>query len=259
MHDVVIASRSEVGARSGNEDCLQHGAVESGWYAVLADGAGGHTNGAVASDLVVRVAVHELCSRATQAELQPPVLGQIVLAANDVLNGQQDGLRGHQRMHTTLVLLWIDRARQHALWSHVGDSRLYALRQGRIGHMTRDDSVVQRMVEAGLLAPEQARDHPNRNQLIAALGSDEPIEPHVSDAAFSLRDGDAFLLCSDGWYDPLSPSDIEDTLSHAATADDWLAAMQRIVQLRQSPNQDNFSAVAVWVGNPTEITRIAPL
>ena len=67
------------------------------------------------------------------------------------------------------------------------------------------------------------------------------------------------MLCSDGWYDPLTPSDIEDTLSHAATADDWLAAMQRIVQLRQRPNQDNFSAVAVWVGNPTEITRIAPL
>lgn len=256
MHDVVIASRSEIGARGSNEDCLQHGAVETGWYAVLADGAGGHSNGAIASDLAVRIAAQELRRRAALEDLQPQALGQIVLAAHDALNSQQDGVRDRQRMHTTLVLLWIDAARQRALWTHVGDSRLYVLRQGRVDYITRDDSVVQSMVDAGLLAPEQARDHPNRNQLIAALGSDDPIEPNFSDAAFALRDGDAFLLCSDGWYDLLVPSDIENTLSRAATPDDWLAAMQRLVQQRLRPNQDNFSAIAVWVGNPTEITRI---
>ena len=259
MHEIVIASCSEVGARSHNEDYLEHGAVAPGWYAVLADGAGGHSNGAVASDLVVRIAAHQLRSRAAQQALQPPALVQIVRAANDELNRRQNGVRGVQRMHTTLVLLWIDRERQQALWSHVGDSRLYLLRQGRVHSVTRDDSVVQSMVDAGLLAPEQARAHPQRNQLIAALGSDEPIAPHASDPPVALRDGDAFLLCSDGWYESLADADIESTLAGAATVGDWLAAMQRCVQQRQRPNQDNFSAIAVWVGNPAESTRLGPL
>ncbi len=259
MHEVAIASRSEVGARSRNEDYVQFGAVESGWYAVLADGAGGHRNGAIASDLVVRIAAHELRSRAAKEALQPQALAEIALAANDALNRQQDGLHGHHRMHATLVILWIDGALQHALWSHVGDSRLYVLRRGRVDHVTRDDSVVQSMVDAGLLAPEQARDHPNRNQLIAALGSDEPLEPHICDVAFPIRDGDAFLLCSDGWYDLLAVADIEATLARAASAEDWLSAMQHFVQQRQRSNQDNFSAIAVWIGDPAENTRVGNL
>jgi PPM family protein phosphatase len=255
MHDVAIASRSEVGARSRNEDYVQFGEVESGWYAVLADGAGGHSNGAIASDLVVRIASHELRSRAAREALQAPALGEVALAANDALNRQQSGAHGHQRMHATLVILWIDGSLQRALWSHVGDSRLYVLRQGRVDRVTRDDSVVQTMVDAGLLAPEQAREHPNRNQLIAALGSEEPLEPHLSDA-FALRDGDAFLLCSDGWYDMLAESDIEETLARAASAEDWLSAMARQVHERQRPNQDNYSAIAVWIGDPAESTRV---
>jgi serine/threonine protein phosphatase PrpC len=255
MHAVGIDSRSEVGARSRNEDYVQFGAVESGWYAVLADGAGGHSNGAVASDLVVRIATHELRSRVARESLQPQALGEVAIAANEALNRQQSGAQGHQRMHATLVILWIDGALQHALWSHVGDSRLYVLRRGRVDRVTRDDSVVQTMVDAGLLAPEQAREHPNRNQLIAALGSEEPLEPHLSDA-FELRDGDAFLLCSDGWYDMLAESDIEETLARAASVEDWLSAMQHIVHERQRPNQDNYSAIAVWIGNPAENTRV---
>lgn len=255
MHEVVIASRSEVGARSRNEDCLAHGALASGWYAVLADGAGGHRDGAVASELVVRVAACALQTRAAHEALQPHALGQIVQDAHEALNREQEGLRGHQRMHATLVLLWIDASHRHALWSHVGDSRLYLLRRGRVDRVTRDDSAVQRMVDAGLLTPEQAGEHPSRHQLIAALGSDEPIEPHLGDGALALHDGDAFLLCSDGWYEPLAVADIEATLARAATADAWLAAMDALVRQRQHANQDNFSAIAVWVGNPAEITR----
>jgi len=255
MHEVVIASRSEVGARSRNEDCLTHGTTASGWYAVLADGAGGHRDGAVASELVVRVAARGLQTRAAREALQPQALGQIVQDAHDALNREQEGLRGHQRMHATLVLLWIDAGHRHALWSHVGDSRLYLLRRGRVERVTRDDSAVQRMVDAGLLTPEQAGEHPSRHQLIAALGSDEPIEPHLGDGALVLNDGDAFLLCSDGWYEPLAVADIEATLARSPTADAWLAAMEQLVRQRQQPSQDNFSAIAVWVGNPAEITR----
>ena len=259
MPDIQFASRSEIGARKGNEDYLQHGTLEAGWYAVLSDGAGGHSDGAVASDLVVRMVVHELSVEFAKAGQPAVALQQVVHVANDALNRRQQGLVGVQRMHATLVVLWIDKASGQAVWSHVGDSRLYLLRQGRIARVTRDDSVVQTMVDAGLIDADQARNHSQRNQLIAAMGAEEPIEPHLSEADFEVHDGDAFLLCSDGWYDALEPADIEATLADAGSAQDWLDGMSALVQQRQRKNQDNYSAIAVWVGNPAEVTRIGPL
>lgn len=258
MLAIQVASRSEVGARTNNEDHVQHGELGTGWYAALADGAGGHSNGAQAAELVVREAAQQLAQRAGRQPLQTRDLVDTVLGAHERLNREQLGLRGRQRMHATLVLLWIDKAAQHALWSHAGDSRLYLLRRGRIAEVTRDDSVVQRMVDAGLLDAQQARQHPQRNQLLAALGSDEPIEAHGRAPALPLRDGDAFLLCSDGWHDLLEANDIEASLAQARSPDDWLAAMQARVQAVQRPQQDNFSAIAVWVGDPAEVTRIQP-
>jgi len=258
MPDIQFASRSEIGARSGNEDYLQHGTLEAGWYAVLSDGAGGHSDGAIASDLVVRMVAHELSIEFARQGAPVDTLRQVVHVANDALNRRQQGLHGVQRMHATLVVLWIDTARQQAVWSHVGDSRLYLLRKGRIAQVTRDDSVVQTMLDAGLIDEAQARHHARRNQLIAAMGAEEPIEPHLSEADFEVHDGDAFLLCSDGWYDPLEAADIEDTLAGACSALDWLDRMRAIVQQRERKNQDNYSAIAVWIGNPAEITRIGP-
>ncbi|HEY0856427.1 MAG TPA: protein phosphatase 2C domain-containing protein [Albitalea sp.] len=253
---IQIASRSEVGGRSRNEDHVLHGEVPGGWYALLADGAGGHSDGAVASELVVRAAAHELGERAAGSTLLPDALADLIRNAHAALNERQRGAMGRQRMHATLVALWIDRAQQHAIWSHAGDSRLYLLRRGRIAQVTHDDSVVQGMVDAGLLDAAQARIHPQRNQLLAALGSEEPIEPHCCDAPLALQDGDAFLLCSDGWHDPLDDADIEGGLAEARSADAWLAAMQRRLLARERAHQDNFSAIAVWVGDPAEVTRI---
>ena len=259
MHDIQIASRSEIGARTTNEDYLQHGALEAGWYAVLSDGAGGHSDGAVAADLVVRIVAHELSVGLEHPGSQRGDLQRIVQVANDALNRRQQGLRGHQRMHATLVALWIDRLRRQAVWTHVGDSRLYLLRKGRIVRVTRDDSVVQTMLDAGLISAEQASTHVGRNQLIAAMGSEEPIDPHLSEPNFGLEEGDAFLLCSDGWHDPIEAGDIESTLAGAHSAQDWLDQMHALVRERERKNQDNYSAIAVWVGNPAEVTRIGSL
>ncbi len=258
MSEIQFASSSEIGARSENEDYLQHGMLEAGSYAVLSDGAGGHSDGAVAADLVVRVVAHELGVEFAQPGQRAANLRRVVHVANDALNRRQQGLHGHQRMHATLVVLWIDKARQQAVWSHVGDSRLYLLRKGRIAQVTRDDSVVQTMLDAGLIDAAQARNHAHRNQLIAAMGAEEPIEPHLSEDHFEVHEGDAFLLCSDGWYDPLEPADIEDTLAGAQSAQDWLDRMRTLVQRCQRSNQDNYSAIAVWVGNPAEAARSEP-
>ena len=122
--------------------------------------------------------------------------------------------------------------------------------------VTSDDSVVQRMVDAGLLTARQAQHHPKKNQLIAALGIQDAVEPHTLAQPVPIEEGDAFLLCSDGWWDSLEESVIADTLSDASSPDEWLTAMQRHIEAQDHPKQDNFSAVAVWVGDPGATTRI---
>ena len=115
---------------------------------------------------------------------------------------------------------------------------------------------VQQMVDAGFIRPEDARHHPRKNQLIAAMGMEEALPIHVSEQAQMIQDGDAYLLCTDGWWDHLDESDLESTLDLAQTAQQWLDRMADLVAARQQPNQDNYTAVALWVGNPGETTRI---
>lgn len=256
MMHIEVASRSEVGARSHNEDDLRLGMVGHRVHAVLADGAGGHSNGAMASDIVVRT-VQLVLQRATV--FNPAVLEAAVEEANDVLNAGQQGLKSHQRMHATVVAFWLDAELGQAMWAHVGDSRLYRVRQGCAEQLTVDDSVVQHMVDAGFIKPEEARHHPRKNQLLAAMGSEEMPQVHVTVPPESIREGDAYLLCCDGWWDQLELDDIERTMLGAEHPRQWLDAMAAKIARAGVPNQDNYSAVAVWVGDPSEVTRIGGL
>jgi PPM family protein phosphatase len=256
MLDIAIATRSEIGKRERNEDDLRHGSRGPLWYAVLADGAGGHRDGALASQLAVRAVAIAL---GAATALDGTSLARALDGANAALCAHQRGLPEHHRMHATVVALWLDMGERRALWAHAGDSRLYLVRHGRTSALTQDHSVVQQMVDAGLIGPAEARRHPRRNQLLMALGSDERIDAHVRAAPFDLRDGDAFLLCSDGWWDTLEDEDIERSLEGAVSAEDWLDRMAALVRQRQTRHQDNYSAVAVWIGDPTQSTRVGPL
>jgi serine/threonine protein phosphatase PrpC len=196
MLKIEIAAHSEVGGRSRNEDDLRFGQIDGSCYAVLADGAGGHRDGALASQLVVSTIASRM-QHATQ--VTPDQLSGWVRDAHAALTERQKAGDGHDRMHATIVLLWIDADNQLALWSHLGDSRLYMLRRGRVCHVTRDDSVVQQMVDVGFITPEEARTHPGKNQLISAMGVEGAIEPHTVDEAQAIQDGDAFLAGGNRW------------------------------------------------------------
>ncbi|WP_374568589.1 PP2C family serine/threonine-protein phosphatase [Ideonella sp.] len=248
MPRISLASCSEIGARRANEDDVRSGHVGSAWYAVLADGAGGHRNGAVASAR----AVQALEARSVEGLpfWSPEVLTAALHGAHAEVLAGQGNLPLSERMLTTVVVLWVDAARQQALWSHVGDSRLYRLRRGSVDFVSRDDSVVQDLLDAGLLTASQARKHPHKNQLVAALGLDEQLEPHTLASPAPVEEGDAYLLCSDGWWDSLSEPQIIETLNNADTPQHWLQLMGDCIRAQHTPNQDNYSAIALWVGDP---------
>ncbi|MDH0867804.1 protein phosphatase 2C domain-containing protein [Mitsuaria sp. GD03876] len=246
MLKIRVAACSEQGARANNEDAVVAHENGPGWYAVLADGAGGHRNGAEAA----RRAVHRMQNSLGDATLpwRPELLTGAVLAAHDDVRRGVEGT-GRDRMHTTVVALCVDAQRNFALWTHVGDSRLYRIRGGRIDTITQDDSVVQMLIEAGMLTPEQAEDHPHKNHLVAALGIEDELHPHTTTPQ-PLEAGDVFLLCSDGWWGSAGDALIHATLASAGSPDDWLAAMRAAIEDRGLPDQDNFSAIALWVGEP---------
>jgi PPM family protein phosphatase len=129
------------------------------------------------------------------------------------------------------------------------------VRKGRVDVTTSDDSVVQQLVQSGAINAEQALTHPQRNQLLTALGVEDEVLPHTVARPVELQEGDAFLLCSDGWWDHFDPSALASSLAAALTPQDWLTHMQRHIQSRQRPRQDNYSAIAVWVGDPGEVTQ----
>lgn len=271
--DVRTAWRSDGGRRERNEDRAVLRANGRRVVALVADGAGGHADGAEASRRAaarIERALDDAGALFTRDALDDAVLAAHaeVRSGREATDGSGGGSRDgaveadiggddvSARMHSTVVVLWLDTDRASCLWSHVGDSRLYRVRGGRAEALTVDDSVVQRMVDAQLITAAQAEQHPKRSQLIAALGIDGAVEPHTSEAAEPLVDEDAYLLCSDGWWGALDADAIAESRAAAPSPDDWLAAMQAAIEARADPRQDNFSAVAVWVhASSGETTR----
>jgi len=250
-----VAQVSCIGARSGNEDdlAIERGPAHS--CLVLSDGAGGHSDGALASRIVVERVLEGFRSRPPH---DPADLAELLLDAHDaVVAGQRERRKTHPRsgMYATVVVLVIDQAGGRAMWGHVGDSRLYHWRAGRLVSVTRDDSVLQAMIDTGAVDAARMQDVAHSGVLLAALGSGEEIEPNV-EGPIELCDGDAFLLCSDGWWSGLDPGSIARALASSATPEEWLEAMRRRVAERADPRQDNHSAIACWLG---ERPAVAPI
>jgi serine/threonine protein phosphatase PrpC len=102
------------------------------------------------------------------------------------------------------------------------------------------------MVEAGYLQPHELRSSPERSQLLNALGDGDGFEPRVEPEPFPIAGGDKFLLCTDGLWEYVEESELEQTLRGVASAEEWLRALESRVLARGRSSQDNYSALAVW-------------
>jgi len=244
---VRVAQRSFIGARSGNEDSLAVEECGGKWCLVLSDGAGGHSDGALASRLAVERVVSGFRSR---PPADPADLAELVLDAHDAVLAAQRVRRETNPtsgMFATVVVLVLDVANGRAMWGHVGDSRLYHWRGGKLVSVTRDDSVLQAMIDTGVVDASRMQSVAHRNLLLAALGSSSEIEPNVQ-GPLELGASDAFLLCTDGWWGGLETGRIGMFLAQACSPDAWLDAMGALMAEHADPHQDNHSAIACWVG-----------
>jgi len=248
MLSLDVALLSDPGGRKYNEDACGHWHSERHLCCVLADGAGGHGGGDVAS----RLAVQELIGRfAREPSDNGARLGALVRDTNVALIGQRVPGTAREDMHSTVVCLVVDFVDHRAHWAHAGDSRLYWFRGARLMTRTQDHSLVQSLVDAGMIAEADMRTHPKRSELRSALGiPPEVLEVSSGDAMDAVQPGDVFLLCTDGLWEYIEDATLEYTLGAATSAREWLDTLAALVLQAAShkASHDNFSALAVWTG-----------
>jgi serine/threonine protein phosphatase PrpC len=148
-----------------------------------------------------------------------------------------------------------------ALWCHVGDSRLYLVRDNAILAMTRDHSGARLLVEQGVIAPDEAREHPDRNFVYNCLGGEVGPDIEMSQPVV-LRIGDRIMLCSDGFWSPVTDQEIAAALTRDATPT-GLQALLREAESRTAAYADNLSYVALAVEGEAgedlvDMTSLAP-
>ena len=222
-----VGARTDVGrVRKGNEDSYT---AEDPLFAV-ADGMGGHQGGEVASSVAL-----EILSKGDGP------LEELVRKANDEVfrrAGTDPGLSG---MGTTLTAI---RHEGNVLrLAHVGDSRAYLLRDGTIQRLTKDHTVVERLVDEGRLTAEEADIHPQRSILTRALGVDESVQ--VDQGAIEPHVGDRLLLCSDGLTGVVGEEEITRILTDHAEPQE--AADSLVDAANEGGGQDNITAVVIDV------------
>jgi len=246
-------ARTDVGpVREHNEDAWMID-LESGVF-VVADGMGGHAAGEVASALATET-VHEILVGAPDPEETRLVRDHGLEDSADVLRERlryamnQASIRIRREsetrpetrgMGTTLVVLVVDG--DHAHLAHVGDSRAYLWRAGRLVRLTRDHTVVQQEIDNGNLSPELARLLPNKHILTQSVGFHGPVEPDTTTRM--VEPGDVFVLCSDGMTDPIDDEALAKII--AGTPIDMLAHVL-VDEALKAGTEDNVTVVAVGV------------
>lgn len=229
-----FSAYSHVGLRENNEDSFGTVPGEDVFAAVVADGVGGHAMGEEASKTAVAHILSKLKDRSPDEDhLLDAITGASLAIGEEVFHG-----------YTTVTALWL--TPREAIAAHVGDSRIYQFRDGKILYQSQDHSDVMMAVLMGELPPEAPRTHPSRNRIFRALGLPGEV-PKVDSSVLSVRPGDRFLLCSDGFWEPVWEEDMLRTMAQTETAEEWLRQMRSLVEAAEDPMQDNHTAIAILV------------
>jgi serine/threonine protein phosphatase PrpC len=240
-----MVARSDTGRiRQNNEDAIAYDVDTA--VAVLADGMGGLAGGEIASQLAVSVVLEAVQDAAQRDE---SLLVAAVEAANEAVRRAAD--RARSDMGTTLVT-WLSTAPGECLVAHVGDSRAYRVRGGELTRLTSDHSMVQQLVDDGVLSEVEASTSPHRNVITRALGLEERVRVDVRGWAYEPED--LFLLCSDGLTDMVSEEEIGGVLlAQNESGSDLGASAEALVEsANRAGGHDNVSVLLVRPGHPAE-------
>lgn len=226
--------RTDVGrVRKQNEDSVY--AADAQRLFAVADGMGGHRAGEVASSMAVEALRARLQAR--QPDLQ--LMRQAFEEANRRISCAAEKDERLQGMGTTMTALW--QTEHSVLIAHVGDSRVYLLRGGRLHQVTDDHSVVAELLRCGLITPQEARRHPYRNVITRSLGSAPTVEVDLLER--DREPGDLWLLCTDGLSNMLTDREMEALLVSLSPQKAADALMQKALE---AGGTDNITLILAW-------------
>jgi serine/threonine protein phosphatase PrpC len=237
------ATLSHPAGRKINEDASNSHQLAAGqgcW--VVADGLGGYRGGDVASRIAVDTIVD---AYRNNHEFSAPYLGKLMELAQQAIMARQQDDYHLSAMRSTAVVLLLEDAK--ALWAHVGDTRLYHFINGHIAFQTRDHSVPQAMVDARDIGYDDIRHHEDRNRLTRSLGNDGKVRTTILGQPVLIGKGDAFLMCTDGFWEFVTENVMEATLAESDTPKKWLVEMETILLSHTPSSHDNYTATAIFV------------
>lgn len=242
---------TDFGDRKINEDRVGAAFHDEACCFVVADGLGGHGGGETAA----QTAVDTVCVQFVENGFHDHFFERAFSAAQEAILQKQERIGAHSQMKTTLVVLVIDRDK--AYWAHVGDSRLYFFRGGKLRTRTLDHSVPQMLALSGDISEAYIRHHPDRSRLLRVMGV-RGESPRYEAAGPVLLSGNMdFLMCTDGFWELICEDKMAAALKQTRTCEEWLEHMHAIVEENGAEcDRDNCTALAVRTHTARGIGRL---
>ena len=245
-----VYQASKIGGRKYNQDRVGYAYTNDALLLVLADGMGGHLHGEVAAQIAVHTFMRAF-GRLEQTTVKEPevFLRATMRAGHDAIftYAREQQLGGSPG--TTCVAALVQDGQ--IWWAHAGDSRFYLIRGNAVADVTHDHSVVQQWADWGIISPDEMKTHPDRNKITNCLGGVEDMFYVDVSQPTPVLSGDTLLLCSDGFWSPLTDEEMVKLASEPVLADklDELASM---AVSRDAIRADNTTAVVARLGENEE-------
>jgi len=245
-----VYQTSKIGGRKYNQDRVGYAYTDTAVLLVLADGMGGHSHGEIAAQITIQTFM-QVFARVAQANIADPAefLRETTKKCHEAIidYAQLNQLEGSPG--TTCVAALVQDGK--VTWAHAGDSRFYLLRERKVAGVTHDHSVVQQWADWGLITKADMKTHPDRNKITNCLGGVEDMFYVEVSSSISVQTGDVLLLCSDGFWSPLTEDEIAEGLALGALPNS-LGQLIEIALGRERERADNTTAVVIRLGEDQE-------
>jgi protein phosphatase len=223
-----------------NEDAVEIIETGEGILAILCDGVGGDYSGDLAARIALKSALYFFTTSIVTDYLERIKL--TIADSNSFILNHSSNSTPLKGMATTFEIVFIKDS--FVYMGHIGDSRIYQLKSKRLNQLTKDHSLVQKLLDEGYISHKQAENHPQKNVIIKALGNDDNPEPDISKVRISGLESVKYFLCSDGVSNLVSDKEIEEILN-LSDQEEMKNQLVKLIKLRGAADDYSFIIIEI--------------
>lgn len=237
-----ISKICETGGRDYNQDYTGFLEKDGKFCLVVADGLGSYHGSDIASKTAVEYILKWFEENHNDKNiLSKSMLNDVIFKAHNQIIKEKENDCSLSYCCTTIAVVISNN--ETSIMGHIGDTRIYEVKGGKIEFVTKDHSLAQIAVERGEITHDEIPTHKDQNKLLRVLGSEYYTGPDVKIDFFSLSEGDGFFVCTDGMWEYVTEDEIEAVFTSDASSEDKLTALKNLHDMRADEGCDNFSAV----------------